>query len=336
MKILFSSYVFYPSIGGVETVSWLLAEQFARAGHEVELITETPGGEIAGGNYRVTRKPSLLELIRLLRWCDLLFQNNISLRSLVPARLLRKRAIVVHQTWIQNESGGMGWNDRIKHALLPGVTNVAISRAVADVLGVPAAIIGNPYDETIFRVLPNGLRDKALVFLGRLVSDKGVDLLLEALKLLRDDGLTPDLTIVGSGPEDANLRRLAAESGLASQVTFVGEKSGAALAEILNRHRILVAPSRWPEPFGIVALEGLACGCVVIGSRDGGLKEAIGPAGVTVANGDAPALANALSTLLRNPAECDRLRQNAPAHLARFTARSIADAYLDAMKNPSP
>ncbi|MEY2519935.1 MAG: hypothetical protein QOF24_1694 [Verrucomicrobiota bacterium] len=336
MKILFSSYVFYPSIGGVETVSRLLAEQFVRAGHEVELITKTPGGEIARGNYRVTRKPSLLELIRLLRWCDLLFQNNISLRSLLPARLLRKRAIVVHQTWIQNESGGMGWNDRIKHALLPGVTNVAISRAVANVLGVPAAIIGNPYDETIFRVLPNVVRDKTLVFLGRLVSDKGVDLLLEALKLLRNDGLTPDLTIVGSGPEDANLRRLAAESGLASQVTFVGEKSGTALAEILNRHRILVAPSRWPEPFGIVALEGLACGCVVIGSRDGGLKEAIGPAGVTVANGDAPALANALSTLLRNPAACDRLRKNAPAHLARFTARSIAAAYLDAMKNPSP
>lgn len=333
MKILLSSYVFHPSIGGVETVSRLLAEQFVRAGHEVELITETPGGEIAGVNYRVTRKPSLLDVIRLLRWCDLLFQNNISLRSLVPARLLRKRAIVVHQTWIQNETGGMRWNDRIKYALLPGVTNFAISRAVADGLGVPAAIIGNPYDETIFRVMPNVARDKTLVFLGRLVSDKGVDLLLDALKLLRDDGLTPALTIVGSGPEEANLRRLATESGLASQVTFAREKSGVALAGILNCHRILVAPSRWPEPFGIVALEGLGCGCVVIGSRDGGLKEAIGLAGVTVPNGDAPALAKALSTLLQNPAECDRLRQNAPAHLARFTARSIADAYLDAMKN---
>jgi glycogen(starch) synthase len=333
IKILFSSYVFHPSVGGVETVSRLLAAQFARAGHEVELITETPGGEFAGANYGVTRKPSLAQLVRLLRWCDVLFQNNISLRSLVPARLLRRRVLVVHQTWIQNESGGIGWNDRMKYALLPGVTNVAISRAVADVLGVPAAIIGNPYDENVFRVLPNVVRDKTLVFLGRLVSDKGVDLLLEALKLLRDDGLTPALTIIGSGPEEADLHRFATEAALDSQVAFVGEKSGAALAEILNRHRILVVPSRWPEPFGIVALEGIACGCVVVGSAQGGLSEAIGPCGLTFPNGDARAFAQALSRVLEDPAECDRLRQDAAAHLARFTPQYVANLYLDAMKD---
>ena len=332
MKILFSSYLFHPSVGGIETVSRILAEQFAGAGHEVEVITETPDGESGEATYRITRKPSFGELIRLLRWCDVLFQSNITLRSLIPARLLRKRTIVVHHTWIQRVSGAIGWKDRIKSALLPGVTNVAVSRAIADRLGVPAAIIGNPYDENNFRLLANVARDKTLVFLGRLVSDKGVDLLLGALKLLRNDGLTPDLTIIGGGPEEQNLRRLTTESGLDPQVTFAGEVSGPPLAERLNRHRILVVPSRWAEPFGLVALEGIACGCLVVGSRDGGLKEAIGPCGLTFENGSASDLAAVLKNVLSAPELEADFQREASAHLARFQTKQAARAYLELLE----
>src|SRR5437588_15136 len=231
---------------------------------------------MAGANYRLTRRPSVARLFGLLRWSDLFFQNNISLRSLVPAFLLRKRILIVHQTWLQNTRGGIGWNNRLKYALLRFVTNVAISKAVADRISGHSFVIGNPYDDATFRLIPNVARDKKLVFVGRLVSDKGVDLLLQAMKLLQNDGVTPDLTIVGSGPEEGDLRRLATELALDRQVTFAGQKSGAVLAELLNRHRILVVPSRWAEPFGIVALEGIACGCVVVGSEKGGLKESIG------------------------------------------------------------
>lgn len=336
MKILFSSHLFHPSVGGIETVSRILAEQFADAGHEVELITETPGFEKAEAAYRVTRRPSFAELIRLLRWCDVLFQSNISLRSLVPARLLRKRTIVVHHTWIQRVSGAIGWKDRIKYALLPGVTNLAVSRAIADRLDVPASIIGNPYDENIFRQLPNVARDKTLVFLGRLVSDKGVDLLLGALKLLRNDGLAADLTIIGGGPEEQNLRRLTTESGLDPQVTFAGEVSGPALAELLNRHRILVVPSRWAEPFGLVALEGIACGCVVVGSRDGGLKEAIGLCGLTFKNRSASDLAAVLKNVLSAPELEADFHSEARAHLARFKSKQVAGAYLELLERADP
>src|SRR5438128_3537571 len=116
MKILFSSYAFQPSVGGIESVSKILSENFSAEGHDVQLITETPGDEIAAGNYRIVRKPSFTKLTRLLRWCDLLFQNNISLRSLIPALLLQKPAVVMHQTWIQNVRGQISWNDRIKRA----------------------------------------------------------------------------------------------------------------------------------------------------------------------------------------------------------------------------
>src|SRR5262249_24308079 len=148
--------------------------------------------------------------------------------------------------------------------------------------------------------------------------------------------LQPDLTIVGSGPEEEKLSRLARELGLDRQVTFAGQKSGEDLARLLNQHRALVVPSRWAEPLGIVALEGIACGCVVVGSREGGLPEAIGPCGLTFENGNARELANRLKELLLNPGKIDALRKESSAHLARFRADAVASAYLDLINEIAP
>ena len=332
MKILFSSYLFDPSVGGIETVSKILAEKFAAAGNNVHVITQSSGERIADANYELTRRPSIPEIFRLLGRCDILFQNNISLRNLIPALLLRKPTLIVHQTWLENVHGGIGWQNHLKQGLLRFVTNVAISDAVADRLSTGSVVIGNPYDETVFRLMPNIAREKMIVFVGRLVSDKGVDLLLRALELLKRDGLTPDLTIVGSGPEENNLRKLAGELGLDRQVTFAGQKSGNVLAEILNRHRILAVPSRWAEPFGVVALEGIACGCVVVGSQNGGLKEAIGPCGLTFENGNVTAMANQLKRMISEPELGATLLQDASEHLAKFQSETIAAAYLSLMQ----
>lgn len=332
MKILFSSYLFDPSVGGIETVSKILAEEFAAAGHQVHVITESPGDPIAGAKYRLTRQPSIVDLIKLLHWSDTFFQNNISLRSLIPALLLRKPVVIAHHTWIQDTRGRVRWRDRVKYALLRSARNVAISRAVADRLGVPAATIGNPYNDKLFTLLPNIVRDKAIVFVGRLVSDKGGDVLLRALKILQTDGLTPDLTIVGDGPEEQNLRRLASDLGVDRQVIFVGQISGRALVEIMNRHRILAVPSRWAEPFGLVALEGIACGCAIVGSEEGGLKEAIGPCGLTFENGNEQALARALKEILTDPETETKLRALAAEHLQKFRASAASAAYLDVIE----
>lgn len=332
MKIVFSSYAFAPDVGGIESASAVLAEKFAEAENEVVLITETPGEELVGVKYRVTRRPSPWNLLGLLASCDLLFQNNISLRSLLPALLLGKRVVVVHQTWLRNANGGSGWNNWIKRALLARVTNVAISHAILDDIRVPAPVIGNPYDDQVFQLLPIIARDKELAFVGRLVSDKGVDLLLQAMKILQRENLVPNLTIIGSGPEERNLRRLACDLGLDQQVTFAGRKFGRELAAELNRHQILVVPSRWPEPFGIVALEGIACGCVVIGSRDGGLTEAIGPCGVTFENGNESALASGLKTLLLDRKKQTDFQKDAQGHLAKFQGQAVASAYLELIR----
>jgi glycogen synthase len=98
---------------------------------------------------------------------------------------------------------------------------------------------------------------------------------------------------------------------------------------ILNQHRILVVPSRYNEPFGTAALEGIACGCVVVGTAGGGLKEAIGGCGRVVPNADPAALAEALASLLCDPTAAAELLRAAPGHLAAHTIECVAQRYLE-------
>jgi glycosyltransferase involved in cell wall biosynthesis len=331
VKILLGSHQFFPSTGGIETASNLLAREFVGLGHEVRVVTQTAGdGDFP---FSVIRRPGLLELLRLVRWCDVFLQNNISLRTLWPLLFMRRPLFIVHQTWITHSDGSIGWQHRLKHFVLRYATSFAISAAVAERLPEPSIPVGNPYDDDVFKEVPSDPRTMDLIFVGRLVSDKGADLLLEALALLKSE---PRLTIAGDGPELGRLEKQTADLQLQRRVAFIGSQNSAQLAKLLRQHRIMVVPSRWAEPFGIVALEGIACGCVVVGSAEGGLAEAIGPCGVTFPNGDVHALANVLARLLGDSAECDRLRANAPAHLARFTPRSVAAVYLDAMKKAAP
>lgn len=327
VKILLGSHHFFPSTGGIETVSELLAREFVAAGHEVRVVTETSGN--ADSRFEVVRRPGAFELFRQVRWSDVLLQNNISLRTLWPLLFVRRPLFIVHQTWITNPDGTVGWRHRLKRWVLRFATSFAISRAVADRLPVPAQIVGNPYDDTVFKISPGTARSRELIFVGRLVSDKGANLLLDALKLLPT---RPRLTIVGDGPERAHLERQVVDSQLQSHVEFAGAQRGEQLAQLFRQHEILVVPSLWQEPFGIVALEGIACGCVAVGSAGGGLSEAIGPCGVTFPNGNTSALAEAIARLLADPQERERLRQNSGAHLARFAPRQIAGVYLDAME----
>ncbi|MFN2542846.1 MAG: glycosyltransferase family 4 protein [Chthoniobacterales bacterium] len=329
VKILLGSYHFSPSIGGIETVSELLAREFVTLGHEVHVLTQTPGGNAFP--FVVVRRPGAAELVRQVRWCDVFLQNNISLRTLWPLLFIRRPLFVVHQTWIRNASGEIGWQQRLKCFVLRFAKSIAISQAIAAELPTPAVVIGNPFDDDLFADHGHD-HTRDLIYVGRLVSDKGVDLLIEALSILRESGKRTQLTIVGDGPDRAGLEKQVADLGLHSSVQFIGSRRGSQLAEILNQHRILIVPSRWREPFGIVALEGIACGCVVVASDQGGLPEAIGPCGVTFPNNDARALANALAQLMNDPTRRDELRQNAGSHLARFTKRHVAEAYLNLME----
>lgn len=336
MRILLGSHHFAPKIGGIEAASLVLATEFARRGHEVKVVTQTAGADAESWPFEVIRRPSAGRLFSLAAWSQVFFQNNISLQTLWAAFAARRPWVVAHQTWITRVNGALNWRDRLKRRLLGFATNVAISEAIARDLALPATIVGNPYDHRVFRLIEGIPRTRELIFVGRLVSDKGLDLLIDALAQLKARGLTPTLTVVGHGPEEAALRAQAQKAGVAGQIEFRGAMTGEPLAELLNRHEIMAIPSRWAEPFGIVALEGIACGCALIGSQEGGLREAMGPCGITFPNGNANALAEALATLLSDPAQRETLRAARAGHLAKFHPERVAEAYLALFHTAAP
>lgn len=326
MKILISSHAFAPSVGGIETVSAILAREWACVGHTVEIVTETPG-ELEWEGLSVHRRLSARALRQKVRMADLYFQNHISLRSLWPAVGCGTAIAVLHQTYLSPWDSRPSLAGRLKQFASRRLRNLAISRPIAKALPMDTPITGNPYDAGRFRVISGNKRERAIIFVGRLVSDKGVHVLLAALRHLRNRAMynknKVQLTVVGVGPEEASLR---AECG-DLDVIFAGVLQGEALAAALNQHKVLVVPSLWPEPFGIVALEGAACGCKVIGSDQGGLPEAIGPCGTTFPNGDAHALAECIHQVLEEPdgPELAAVR----AHLARHAPDAFAKRILE-------
>lgn len=330
-----SSHGFYPSVGGLPVVSEILAKEFVKLGHEVKLITHTynPLDDDGRFIFQVIRKPNMVQLYNLVRWADIYHQNNISLNYIWPILFIKKTIVVTHQIWIPRGLSYRGIKGLLKRYLISKITCISISKEISGDFESRSIVIPNPFDAELFRLLPGVLEKKELVFVGRLISDKGVDLLIEALGILRDNKLSPHLTIVGDGPELTTLQRLVVSQQLENQVVFVGVKKDEELVKILNQHQILVVPSRWNEPFGIVALEGMACGCVVVGSSGGGLADAIGSAGMTFPNGNTEELTRCLYHLLTEPEKLKQYQQAADAHLEQHTAKVIAVRYLAVFKN---
>lgn len=148
-------------------------------------------------------------------------------------------------------------------------------------------------------------RPLRLLFVGRLVPQKGVDVAITAVAALVDrrPEIDPRLTIVGAGPCEADLRRRADELGLASRVDFVGARSHPDVVAAMRSHEMLLVPSReaddgWAEGFGKVAAEGMSSGMAVIASRSGGLPDTLGDDGSLVPPEDPMALADEVERLL--------------------------------------
>lgn len=330
MKVLFCSHLFPPSVGGLETVSKILAEEFCRMGLEITVVTNTPGEQLSDA-YRVVRGASIKELRRLASDADLIFQNNISLKTLLPVLLMGKPIVVAHHTWISRVDGKLGWQDRLKRFLVRRCHNIAISKAIADGLPVNSTVVGNPFEAEEFSAFRDAPRSREVIFVGRLVSDKGCDLLLRALAVLKQRGERVSLTVMGDGPEMPGLQRQARELGVADQVDFLGSVRENRAREVA-KHAVMAVPSRWAEPFGVVALEGMAAGCVVVAADVGGLPEAVGSAGVLFPREDPEALARAISEVLAMPELRERIQQESRQHLENFEPAVIAQKYVNVFR----
>ena len=127
-------------------------------------------------------------------------------------------------------------------------------------------------------------------YVGRLVTEKGIPVLLEAAKKLRDDGFSFHLALIGDGAERENLESEARRLGLQDRTTFTGYLTGAAFEEAVRALRVVVMPSQWEETAGLAVMEKMMRGGLVVVADIGGLSEVVGDAGLKFAPGDVETL----------------------------------------------
>lgn len=164
-------------------------------------------------------------------------------------------------------------------------------------------------------------------YMGRLVPEKGVMLLLDALGKL--DG-TWQWLIIGRGPLQPKLEQQAQQQGMAERMRWVDTVPHQEVPRYLNAMDVLVLPSqsapRWKEQFGHVLVEAMACGVPVVGSDSGAIPEVVGDAGLIFPEGRA----DVLTQHLRRLREDDTLRQTLAQRgrervLAHYTNQHIAE-----------
>jgi L-malate glycosyltransferase len=240
------------------------------------------------------------------------------------ARRLRGGRLVV--TW--HEFWGSHWDEYLPHRRLVasvaraiesggrrvGDSVVAVSDFTAramDMAGDPRlAVAGNGVDVQAIAAaepMPDGAD---IIFVGRIIDEKRVDLLLDAMALLHDRGMAARCAIVGDGPERPVLEARAAELGLSnSSVRFLGRVSDADVARHLRAARVVSMPSM-REGYGLAVAEGQAAGAVpvVVRGEFSAASELVrdGVDGLLV-EPSAEALADGIGTLLGDPARRERM-----------------------------
>jgi glycogen synthase len=178
-------------------------------------------------------------------------------------------------------------------------TQLQLPRAETVPHGLPLVPLIQP--QAIARATP------VIVFMGRIVTTKGLGVLLEAVRILIQQNRLFQLRIIGDGPERVSLEELAHELALDSHVHFLGRVPQAQVPEILAQTDLVVVPSLGGEVFGMVVAENMSRGLTVVASDLGAFQEVLENAGVTFRTGDAVDLAVQLGKLLDDPVNSRKL-----------------------------
>lgn len=199
--------------------------------------------------------------------------------------------------------------------ILPGTLDAAHAVVAASptalTMGREVDVVSPGVDVDLFSppAAEAGCRPPVVTYVGRLDATsrwKGVDVLMEAFAIVAADHPTARLRLVGTGDDRRRFVEDAARRGLGDRVEAPGSLAGEALADAYRTSRVVVLPSlSSAESFGMVLIEAMACGTPVIGSRVGGIPQAVGTdgeAGVLVEPGDARSLAEACRAVLDDDA----------------------------------
>lgn len=168
--------------------------------------------------------------------------------------------------------------------------------------------------------------EKIVMFVGRFVREKGIQVLLNAANVVLAEEPNTKFMIVGGGARE-KLERFVEWAGLKEKVLFTGFMANRSLHQLYRVADVAVFPSLY-EPFGIVALEGMAAGAPVVASDAGGLKEVVlhDQTGTLSYSGDPGSLAWAILHVLRDPTRAEKLTANAKKRLVtEFNWDGIAD-----------
>lgn len=272
-----------------------------------------PGIKTITYNVRVLRE--VFSLIRIIRnhKIDIIHINNniISNRAAAIAGILTFRKIIVHDRMgIQ-----LGGFDRF---LLKYVTIIiAISESVQKkYFGVvdreKVRIVYNGLDTRSFKKLDaNKSSDFVIGCVGRLVSWKGVEILIKALPKVLKHHSNIKVVIVGEGGERNKLEKLVTHLNMSETVNFLGNREN--VQEIYSSMDLFIHTAIEPEPFGRVIIEAMSCELPIISTNIGGPKEIIthGFDGYLIEPGDSDILSDQIFYLIENPKVRSQISKNA-------------------------
>ncbi|MBD2230095.1 glycosyltransferase family 4 protein [Phormidium tenue] len=370
MKILLYSYVFYPSIGGVETITATLAENIQRLGHHCIVVTEAMlyGHQELEVDYEIYRKPTLRKRLSLAHQCDLVHSNGASVAMFPFAQLANKPFIWTHNGYQVACVDGLGWFDGEPAPMTPRESllfhlkkrglihfckeaiKLSIRRYVADQVDLNIAathwvakrqplknqvVAYTPYPLAKLRAARQDISKKYdFIYVGRLVSEKGVDTLLQAFQrlMMEPEYRHTTLAVIGEGERKQELETIADRLKLQDKVFFLGAKRGQDLIRVIEQATIGIVPSIWEEPMGGVSLELMAAGKVVITSSRGGHSECVGDAGLKFENGNYNQLCNSMKILVSDHDCFIELCNNIRNQISMFDEFELTQRYAEIYK----
>jgi len=247
-------------------------------------------------------------------------------------------------------ASSQGWAASLKLWLLTFVRRFVCARVSRNI--TPTAWLGGLVQLPRVAVIPHGLefvgapRPKAktvlsgppvIAFQGRLVSTKGVAILLKAARTLLAQSRTFELLIIGDGPERAALEQASQIAPLTGRVRFAGKLTETRLDAALAEASVVVVPSLGGEVFGLVVAENMARGLAVITSDLGAFVEVVGEGGLTFRTGDSDGLARELARILDDPGLAARLAKTARERVMEFCDyRQMLQSHVRVYRNALP
>jgi glycosyltransferase involved in cell wall biosynthesis len=183
-------------------------------------------------------------------------------------------------------------------------TNIAVTKHVDNRQKLPhTKVVYHGIEDPLpnpDRLIPS--QKLRIAYVGRLVPEKGIPVLLEAGKILKAEGHDFEIRIIGDGSERPKLEELIQREKLEPFTSITGFLTGDAFAHALRDVTVVVMPSTWEETAGLAAIEQMMRGRLVIAADIGGLTEVLGDTGLKFAPGNAVSLADCLRTVIENPA----------------------------------